>query len=112
MAIIAASKSNDKNINSQKEVVNQEKSSRSFFKVIKKVFINLTNAFSHTHIITVVFFVGNLIFIYYSNLQILEIIMICYFAFFLIVFSSFIVIKSRSFEKDVIKIQQTRQKQN
>jgi len=103
-AITAASKSKIKNNNNQTEEDNQIQSSRSFFKVIKKIIMNLTNAFSHTHVITGLFFIGNLIFIYFGNLQILEIIMICYFIFLFIAFSLFIVIKSRSIESDVKKI--------
>jgi len=83
----------------------QIQSSKSFFKSIKKIIMNLINAFSHTHIITTVFFIGSLILIYSGNLQILEIIMITYFIFMLIAFSSFIAIKARSIKKDVIKIQ-------
>lgn len=66
--------------------------------------MNLTNAFSHTHIITILFLIGNLIFIYFGNLQILEILMICYFVFLLIAFSLFIVIRAKSIENDVKKI--------
>lgn len=109
IAILASSKSEVKNIVSRKEEYNQIQSSRSFFKLIKKIMINLSNAFSHTHIITTIFFIGNLIFIYSRHLQILEIIMMCYFIFMFIAFLSFIAIKSRSIEKDIIKIQQSMQ---
>ncbi len=108
ISIMASSKSEFKNID-QKEEYNQLQSSKSFFKLIKKIVMNLINAFSHTHIITTVFFIGNLILIYSSYLQILEIIMIFYFIFMSIAFLSFIAIKSRSIEKDVIKIQQSMQ---
>jgi len=105
IAIIASSKSEVRNIISQEEEYEQIQSSKSFFKSTKKIIMNLINAFSHTHIITTLFFIGNLILIYSGNLQILEIIMISYFIFMLIAFSSFIAIKARSIKKDVIKIQ-------
>ncbi|MFX0082914.1 MAG: CDP-alcohol phosphatidyltransferase family protein [Candidatus Hodarchaeota archaeon] len=108
IAIIASTKKEVKEIINQKEEVNQEKSSKSFFKLIKKIIFNLINAFSHTHLITTVFFVGNIIFIYSGHFQILEIIMICYFVFMSLVFSSFIIIKSRSITKDIIAIQQSK----
>jgi phosphatidylglycerophosphate synthase len=103
-AIVASSKSKIKRSDDRKQELNQIESSRSFFKVIKKIIMNLTNAFSHTHIITILFLIGNLIFIYFGNLQILEILMICYFVFLLIAFSLFIVIRAKSIENDVKKI--------
>lgn len=109
IAVVASSKSEVKNIISQNEEYSQIQSSKSFFKLIKKIMMNLINAFSHTHLITTTFFVGNIIFIYSGYFQILEIIMLCYFVFMAFVFSSFIVIKSRSITKDIISIQQSKQ---
>lgn len=111
IAIVASTKSEIKNIINQKAEYNPIQSSKSFFKLIKKIMMNLINAFSHTHLITTVFFVGNIFFIYSSHFQILEIIMICYFVFMSIVFSSFIIMKSRSITKDIIVIQQSKQNQ-
>jgi phosphatidylglycerophosphate synthase len=110
IAIVASTKSETKDIGYQKEETNQAESSKSFFKLIKKIMLNLINAFSHTHLITTTFFVGNICFIFSGHFQILEIIMISYFIFMSIVFASFIIFKSRSITKDVITIQQSMEK--
>lgn len=106
IAIIASTK---RKVIGREEEFDQTQSSKSFFKSINKIIFNLVNAFSHTSIITTVFFIGNLILIYSGNLQILELTMISYFIFMFIAFLSIIAIKARSIEKDVIKIQQSMQ---
>ena len=77
--------------------------SKTLVQKIKSVLINLINAFSHTHLTTTVFFVGFLLFFNFNNIMILEIITIAYMLFLFLVFSTFMVLKGKSIEKDVIK---------
>ncbi|MFX1375586.1 MAG: CDP-alcohol phosphatidyltransferase family protein [Promethearchaeota archaeon] len=78
-----------------------------FFKTIRKLILNLINGFSHPNIITTIFFIGFLLYIFVDYLWILEFIMIGYVIFMSIVFFSFIVIKAKSIEKDVIQIHES-----
>ncbi|MCK4480361.1 MAG: hypothetical protein KAV01_07525, partial [Candidatus Lokiarchaeota archaeon] len=76
----------------------------------KGLIINLVNAFSHPYIIITVFFIGFILYMNFGYLQILELIMIVYTIFMFIVFTSFIIIKLKTFEKDIIKIFQSANK--
>ena len=78
--------------------------SKTFVQKIRSVIINLINAFTNTHLTTIVFFVGFLLFFNFNNIMILEIITIAYMVFLLFVFSSIMVKKGKSLEKDVIKL--------
>ncbi|MFX0043509.1 MAG: CDP-alcohol phosphatidyltransferase family protein [Candidatus Hodarchaeota archaeon] len=95
-----AKKIADKSLEINKEVVTK----KSFFKLIKRILFNLINGFSHTHMITTIFFIGFLLYIFLDYLWILEILMIGYLIFMGIVFFAFMIIKARSIEKDVIEI--------
>ncbi|MFX1322003.1 MAG: hypothetical protein ACFFAQ_10195, partial [Promethearchaeota archaeon] len=73
-------------------------------KLFKGIIINLINAFSHTMLITTVFFIGYLLYIYFDLLWILKFLVTTYVFFLLIVLIAFTITKYRSIEKDVIKI--------
>ena len=108
IAIIASTKSEIRNIINRKiESDEFDSSKKGIINFIKGLIINLVNAFSHPYIIIAVFFIGFLLYMNFGYLQILEIIMIVYTIFLFIVFSSFIIIKSKTFEKDIIKIFQS-----
>ncbi len=108
IAIIASTKSGTKNIPDQEsEFVNHETTKKSFFKILKSIGFNLTNAFSHTHMITTLFLIGFLLYINFGIICILEVIMIGYVFFMCIVFLSFMIIKAKNIEKDVIKVLQS-----
>ncbi len=90
-----------------KEVVdsgNTPSPPKTFLQKVRSVFINLINAFSHTHLTTTVFFVGFLLFFNFNNRMILEITTIAYLVLLLLVFSTFMVLKGKSIEKDVLKL--------
>ena len=76
---------------------------KSFIKGIKGISINLVNAFSHTHMITTLFFIGFLLYIYLEMVWVLELLMISYIIFLLFVFLTFMILKSKSIEKDALK---------
>ncbi len=76
---------------------------KTFFKKIKNISINLVNAFSHTHIITTMFLIGFLLYIYFNIAMILELLMMFYVVFLLFVFSTFMVLKAKSIDKDALK---------
>ncbi|MBY8989916.1 MAG: CDP-alcohol phosphatidyltransferase family protein [Candidatus Lokiarchaeota archaeon] len=108
IATVASAKSSiNKNIEVEGELKEQKASKKSLMKLIKAIFINLTNAFSHTHMITSIFFIGWLLYIYFTLFWILEAIMIVYVIFMGGVFITFMVIKAKNIEKDVIKIHQS-----
>ena len=108
IATIASSKSSiKKSVALEGDSIEQKGSKKSTMKFIKAIFINLTNAFSHTHMITTIFFIGWLLYIYFTLFWILEAIMIVYVIFMGGVFTTFLVIKAKSVEKDVIKIHQS-----
>jgi len=109
IATVAAPKSNLKHLIEEKNVKdgNETETKKSFFGIIKGIALNLTNAFSHTHIITTIFFIGYLLYINFGLNQILNLIMIGYVIFMLFVFLTFMIIKSRTIEKDVIKVLQS-----
>ncbi len=105
IASIASIKSSDRNnLDLENNVTEHQPTKKSFFKIIKGIIINLTNAFSHTHIITTMFLIGFLIYMNFSYIMILEIIMIAYVFFMGCVFITFLITKSKSIEQDVIKI--------
>ena len=109
--LIASTKDEIRNIINRKVESNELKSSKKgIIKFIKGLIINLVNAFSHPYIIITVFFIGFLLYMNFGYLQILELIMIVYTIFMFIVFSSFIIIKFKTFEKDIIKIFQSTNK--
>ena len=111
IAMIASTKSEIRNIINRKIESNQFKSSKKgIIKFMKGLIINLVNAFSHAYIIVTIFFIGFLLYINFGYLQILEIIMIVYTVFMFIVFSSFMIVKAKSLEKDIIKIFQSMNK--
>ena len=81
----------------------ESESVKGRFKLLKGIIINLINAFSHTMLITTVFFIGYILFIYFDLLWILELLLKAYFIFMLIVFIVFTIIKYRSLENDIVK---------
>lgn len=108
VATIASAKSSiKKSMEVEGDVIEQQSSKKSVMKLIKAIFINLTNAFSHTHMITTIFLIGWLLYIYFMLSWILETIMIVYVIFMGGVFITFMVIKAKNIEKDVIKIHQS-----
>ena len=105
ISIIAFAKGDTKK--GVKEVVDSDNTPsppKTFLQKVRSVFINLINAFSHTHLTTTVFFVGFLLFFNFNNSMILEIITIAYVVFLLLVFSTFMVLKGKNIEKDVQKL--------
>lgn len=83
---------------------------KRFFRFVKSVILNLINGFSHPNVITTMFFIGFLLYIFLSYLWIIEFIMMGYVFFMGIVFFSFLIIKGKSIEKDVIKIYESLKK--
>ena len=77
---------------------------KTFLQKVRSVSINLFNAFSHTHLTTTVFFIGFLLFFNFNTIMILEIITIAYMVFLLLVFSTYMVLKAKSIEKDIQKL--------
>ncbi len=105
IATLASMKGDAKKIAEQVQEINKDiVIKKGFFRLIKRILLNLINGFSHTHMITTIFFIGFLLYIFLDYLWILEIIMIVYVIFIGVVFFSFMIIKSRSIEKDVIEI--------
>ena len=105
IATIASAKSSiKKSLENESDLKEPKSSKRNPIKVLKAIVINLTNAFSHTHMITVIFMIGFLLYINFMLLWVLETIMIVYVIFMGVVFVTFLVIKGKSIERDVIKI--------
>jgi phosphatidylglycerophosphate synthase len=108
IATVASAKTSvKKSMEINLDIIEQQGSKKSVSKFIKAIFINLTNAFSHTHMITTMFFIGWLLYIFFNILWILESIMIIYVFFMGCVFTTFMIIKGKNIEKDVIKIHQS-----
>ncbi|MFX1500236.1 MAG: CDP-alcohol phosphatidyltransferase family protein [Promethearchaeota archaeon] len=104
ISIIAFAKGDIKNKNETKTVKNEETpSKKSFIKVVKSICINLVNGFSHTHMITTMFFIGFLLYIYFEIIWVIEFLMISYSLFLLFVFLIFMILKARNIENDVRK---------
>ncbi len=104
ISIIAFAKGDIKNkIEIKTERSEETPSKKSFIKRIKSISINLVNAFSHTHMITTMFFIGFLLYIYFEMVWVLELLIISYVLFLLFVFLTFMILKSRSIEKDALK---------
>ncbi|MFX1363505.1 MAG: CDP-alcohol phosphatidyltransferase family protein [Promethearchaeota archaeon] len=104
ISIIAFAKGNIKKGNEIKTRGDEEKSSKkSFIKLVKSISINLVNGFSHTHMITTMFFVGFLLYIYFEIIWVIELLMISYVLFLLFVFLTFMILKARTIEKDARK---------
>jgi len=105
IATIASVKSGvKKSLEDDSEISDPKSSKKSLLKLLKAIIINLTNAFSHTHMITTIFMIGFLMYINFTVLWILETIMIVYVIFMGVVFLIFLLIKAKSIERDVIKI--------
>ncbi|MFX0028195.1 MAG: CDP-alcohol phosphatidyltransferase family protein [Candidatus Hermodarchaeota archaeon] len=105
IAILASVKTHaNKRTEVVQEITQNNLNKGGFFKSIRKLSLNLINGFSHPNIITTIFFIGFLLYIFLDLLWILEIIMIGYVAFMAIVFFSFIMIKAKSIDKDVLQI--------
>ena len=77
---------------------------KTFLQKFRSIIINLINAFSHTHLTTTVFFIGFLLYFNFGNVMILEIIIMSYMVFLLLVFSTFTIVKAKNIDKDVIKL--------
>jgi phosphatidylglycerophosphate synthase len=108
IAILAAVKTQPKKKNKEVQQITLNNVKKGgFFKTIRKFFLNLINGFSHPNIITTIFFIGFLLYIFVDYLWILEIIMIGYVIFMGIVFFSFTGIKAKSIEKEVIQIHES-----
>ncbi|MEE9378542.1 MAG: hypothetical protein V3V33_10980 [Candidatus Lokiarchaeia archaeon] len=108
IAIVASSKSSiKKSLDQKREDFYMEITKKSFLKLLKSTIINLTNAFSHTHMITTMFLIGFLMVINFGFIWILEIILISYVIFMCLVFLTFLITKAKSIERDVIKIHYT-----
>ncbi|NVM38686.1 MAG: CDP-alcohol phosphatidyltransferase family protein [Candidatus Lokiarchaeota archaeon] len=104
ISIIAFAKGDIKNKGESKTDSTEETpSKKSFIKGIKSISINLVNAFSHTHMITTMFFIGFLLYIFFEMVWVLEFLIISYVLFLLLVFLTFMILKSRSIEKDALK---------
>ncbi|MFW9990223.1 MAG: CDP-alcohol phosphatidyltransferase family protein [Candidatus Odinarchaeota archaeon] len=104
ISIIAFAKGEIKNKNEIKIERNEKTpSKKSFIKIIKSICINLVNAFSHTHMITTMFFIGFLLYIYFEIIWVIEFLMIIYSPFLLFVFLIFMIFKVKNVEKDVRK---------
>ncbi len=109
IAIIALTKGGDMK-NSAEEVptaIETIDKKKGFIGIVKMILMNLLNAFSHTHVITTIFFVGFLLYINFGYIMILEFFMIGYFIFMFIIFSAFIIFRFKSIEEDVLKIHQS-----
>ncbi len=105
ICFVATSKSSVKKIMNKEHITPQENESiKGGSKLFKGIIINLINAFSHTMLITTVFFMGYLLYIYFDLLWILKLLLKTYVIFMLIVFIIFTITKYRSIEKDVLKI--------
>jgi phosphatidylglycerophosphate synthase len=109
ISTIAFAKGDFKNI-SKKNYENNEilLLKKTLLQKIRSIIINLINAFSHTHLTTTVFFIGFLLFFYFGKITVLEIIIICYMIFLLVVFFTFMIMKARSIDKDVLKLNEKR----
>ena len=104
ISIIAFAKSDIKNKVEIKPKTSEETpSKKSFIKIMKNLSINLVNAFSHTHMITTMFFIGFLLYIYFEMVWVLELLIISYVFFLFFVFITFMILKARSIEKDALK---------
>lgn len=102
--LIASSKGSAKNIiTDAKNDVQNKSSKKSFTKTLFFIFRNIITAFCTTMIITTTYFVSYLFYIIYDNSQILKLTMVSYAIFMFIVFLFFIIARSRTIEKDVIK---------
>ena len=103
ISIIAFVKGKIKNEIENTERIEETPSKKTIIKRIKGISINLVNAFSHTHMITTMFFISFLLYIYFNMFMMLEILMMIYVIFLLLVFSTFMILKAKSIEKDVLK---------
>lgn len=105
ICFVATSKSSVEKIENKEHITPQENQSiKGGLKLFKRIIINLINGFSHTMLITTLFFIGYLLYIYFELLWILELLLKTYVFFLLIVFIAFTITKYRSIEKDVISI--------
>ncbi|MFX1316810.1 MAG: CDP-alcohol phosphatidyltransferase family protein [Promethearchaeota archaeon] len=108
IATLASVKSDAKKITEKAQESAEEKPrKKGFMRTIRSILLNLINGFSHTHMITTLFFIGFLLYIFFDYLWILELIMIGYVVFMGIVFFSFMIIKSKSIERDVVEIHES-----
>lgn len=105
IAVVTLPKSDMKRIvNKETEELEINSPKKSFAKLMKTISINLVNGFSHYIVITTVFLICIVLYFLYDYLTILELIMIIYVIFMSVVFISFMIIKSRSIEWDIINI--------
>lgn len=102
---VASSKDSAKKVIKDERTDKQNKSlKKNFPKVLFFISRNIITAFCTPIIITTTYFVGFLIYIVSDNSQILKLIMICYAIFMFTVFLLYILVRSRTIEKDVIKV--------
>jgi len=108
---VASSKGSAKKVIKDERNDVQNKSSKNSFSIFF-IFRNIYTAFCTPIIITTTYFISFLIFFMSDNSLILKLIMICYAIFMFSTFSLFILVRSRTIEKDVIKVYKIMNEEN